>query len=322
MAAHGTRLCRETLAVVMAVACLTLSCSCVTAQKGGAPEVKLEAFDRNNFDTSSNIDNKWFPLQPGMQLIYEGFTREDHRRIPHRVVQTVTDLTKVVNGVRAVVVWDVDYKHGELQESEIAFFAQDKDGSVWQLGELVEIYQDGDFVGAHAWIAGMEGASAGIMMKADPHPGTPSYSQGYAPAPINWSDRAKVDQVGRKSCVPAGCYKDVLVIAESSTKEGPVAQQLKYYAPSVGYIRVGWKGKQERLRETLELREIVKLSPDALAKARVEALAIEKRAYLYGRTPPAELAQSGTRGGNEQMSQQSFNVGSARPVADRLVQKP
>ncbi len=83
-----------------------------------------------------------------MQLIYEGFTREDHRRIPHRVVQTVTDPHQGRQrraGRRGV---DVDYKHGELQESEIAFFAQDKDGSVWQLGELVEIYQDGDFVGA------------------------------------------------------------------------------------------------------------------------------------------------------------------------------
>jgi hypothetical protein len=298
MAEHGTRLRRETLAVVMALACLTLSNGGTTAQKGGAPEVKLEAFDRNNFDASTKIDNKWFPLHPGMQLIYEGFTREE-TRIPHRVVQTVTDLTKVVNGVRAVVVWDVDYKDGELQESEIVFFAQDKDGNVWQLGELVELYEEGDFVGAHAWIAGMEGASAGIMMKADPRPGTPSYSEGYAPAPVNWSDRAKVDQVGQKSCVPAGCFKDVLVIAESSTKEGPDAQQLKYYAPNVGYIRVGWKGKREKLHETLELREIVKLTPDALAKTRAEALAIEKRAYLYGRTPPAELAQSGT-GGNQQ----------------------
>lgn len=298
MAEQGARLRRDILAVVMAFAWLTLSNGGATAQKGGASEVKLEVFDRNNFDTSTKIDNKWFPLQPGMQLIYEGFTREENTRVPHRVVQTVTDLTKVVNGVRAVVVWDVDYKDDELQESEVVFFAQDKDGNVWQLGELVEIYEEGDFVGAHAWIAGLEGASAGIMMKADPLPGTPSYSQGYAPPPVNWSDRAKVDQVGQKTCVPAGCYKDVLVIAESSTKEGPDAQQLKYYAPGVGYIRVGWKGKREKLRETLELREVVKLNPDALAKARAEALAIESRAYLYGRTPPAELTQSATGTGD------------------------
>jgi len=269
------------------------------AQKSKAPDVRLEVLDPNNFDSSANIDNKWLPLQPGTQWVYEGFTREENTRVPHRVVQTVTDLTKVVNGVRAIVVWDVDYKDGEVQESEIVFFAQDKDGNVWQLGELVETYEEGDFVGAHAWIAGMDGASAGIMMKADPKPGTPSYSQGYAPPPVNWADYAKVDQVGQKACVPAGCYKDVLVIAESSKKEGPDAQQLKHYAPSVGYIRVGWKGKGEKLRETLDLREVVKLTPDALAKARAAALDIEKRAYLYGRTPPAELMKSATNAGGQ-----------------------
>jgi len=283
----------------MAFACLGLSYGGVMAQKSKAPEVKLEVLDPSNFDSSANIDNKWFPLQPGTQWVYEGFTQEESMRVPHRVLQTVTDLTKVVNGVRAIVVWDVDYKDGEVQESEIVFFAQDKNGNVWQLGELVETYEEGDFVGAHAWIAGLEGASAGIMMKADPRPGMPTYSQGYAPAPVNWSDSAKVDQVGQKTCVPAGCYTDVLVIAESSTKEGPDAQQLKYYAPGVGYIRVGWKGKREKLKETLELREVVKLSPDALTKARAAALDIERRAYLYGRTPPAELMKSATNAGGQ-----------------------
>jgi hypothetical protein len=140
----------------------------------------------------------------------------------------------------------------------------------------------------------MDGSSPGIMMKADPQPGTPSYSQGYAPPPFNWTDRATVEKAGQKVCVPAGCYKDVLVIVEGSKGEGPDAQQLKYYAPGVGYIKVGWRGKGEKLRETLELAEIVKLTPDALAKARAEALEIETRAYLYGRTPPAELMKSAT----------------------------
>jgi hypothetical protein len=282
------------LVVLVTFICFGLSSGGVMAQKSKAPEDALEAFDYNNFDSSTNVDNKWFPLQPGTQWIYKGFTQEDKERVPRRVVQTVTDLTKVVNGVRTVVVWDVDYKDGNVQESEIIFFAQDKQGNVWQLGELVEVYEDADFVGSSAWIAGIDGSSAGIMMKADPRPGTPSYSQGYAPPPINWADRAVVDKAGQKVCVPAGCYKDVLVIAEGSKSEGPDAQQLKYYAPGVGYIKVGWRGKGEKLRETLELTEIVKLTPDALAKARAEALEIEKRAYLYGRTLPAELMKNAT----------------------------
>jgi len=90
--------------------CLGLSSGGVMAQTNKAAEVPLEAFNPNNFDNSANVDNKWFPLQPGTQLVYKGFTEEDEKRVPHRVVQTVTDLTKVVNGVRTAVVWDVDYK--------------------------------------------------------------------------------------------------------------------------------------------------------------------------------------------------------------------
>ncbi len=257
----GIRFCQGRMALValMIFIGLGLSSGGALAQKSKAADGALEAFDHNNFDSSATVDNKWFPLQPGTQLVYKGFTQEDEKRVPARVVQTVTDLTKVVNGVR-----------------------------------LVEIYEDGDFKGSSAWIAGMDGSSPGIMMKVDPRPGTPSYSQGYAPPPFNWTDRATVEKAGQKVCVAAGCYKDVLVIVEGSKGEGPDAQQLKYYAPGVGYIKVGWRGKGEKLRETLELAEIVKLTPDALAKARAEALEIEKRAYLYGRTPPAELMKSAT----------------------------
>jgi len=296
MAPKRIGFCQGTMALValMSGICLGLSNGGAMAQKSQAPEEALEMFDHNNFDRSTNVDNKWFPLQPGTQWVYKGV----RKGAPARVVQTVTDLTKVINGVRTVVVWDVDYKDGKVKESEIIFFAQDKDGNVWLLGELRENYDDAEFVGGRAWIAGIDGSSAGIMMKADPRPGTPSYSQGYAPPPFNWADRAAVEKVGQKACVRAGCYKDVLVIAESSKHEGPDAQQLKYYAPGVGYIRVGWKGKGEKLRETLELIEIVKLTPDALAKARAEALEIERRAYLYGRTPPAELTKSATNAGD------------------------
>jgi hypothetical protein len=282
-------------AILAAFACLGLSSDAVTAQKSKVPEKKFEDFDRKNFDRSTIIDNKWFPLKPGMRYVYKGSTQEGKKRVPHRVVIVVTDLIKVIDGIPAVVVWEADYKDGELEESELVFFAQDKEGNVWHLGQLVEKYEEKDFVGAHAFLSGTDGARAGIMMQAEPRAGTPSYSQGYAPPPVNWTDRGKVDQVGQKTCVPTGCYNDVLVIAESSDKEGPNAQQLKYYAPSVGFVRVGWRGKGEKLRETLELAEVVKLDPEALAKARAEALEIEKRAYVYGRTPPAELRPAAER---------------------------
>jgi hypothetical protein len=253
-------------------------------------ERPFETFDYDNFDRATTIDNDWLPLPPGAQLIQRGITFEGGRRVRHRVVLTVTDLTKVVDGIRVVVAWERDYAADELVETELAFFAQDNDGNVWHLGQYPEEYENGEFVDAPAWIAGVENARAGIAMKAHPERGAPSYSQGWGPA-VNWRDRAQVYRMDQRTCVPVGCYEDVLVMEEFSREE-PGAFQLKYYARGVGNIRVGWRG-DDPSKEELGLVKFVQLGPHAIAQVRAMALKLERRAYeisadVYGRTPPAE----------------------------------
>ncbi len=257
-------------------------------------ENRLEDLDPSHFSDPMNIDNPWFPLKPGTQWIYEGVTEEAGLNIPHRVIINVTDLTKVIGGVRTVVSWDEDYSAGNLVETELAFFAQDDDGNVWRLGEYPEAYDEyGNFVEAPAWIHGLKGARAGILMPAEPRLEMPSYSQGWGPS-VGFTDRGQVDQVGQQTCVPLGCYEDILVVAEFSQEE-PDAFQLKYYAQGVGNVRVGWRG-EDATQENLELVDVVQLSPEALAEVRRQALELEKRAYqiskeVYGQTPLAEYPE-------------------------------
>jgi hypothetical protein len=253
--------------------------------------VGAKDFDRSNFDNSTTVDNKWSPLEPGAYSVFEGSAIEDGERISRRVVTTVTDLTKEINGVNTVVIWERDYNDGQLVEAELGFFAQDNDGNVWHMGEYPEEYEDGKFDKAPGWLAGFEGATAGIAMRAEPRLGTPGYAQGYAPPPINWIDRGRVYKVGQKTCVPVKCYEDVLVIEEFERNK-PGAYQLKYYAPGVGDVRVGWRGPEEEEKEGLDLVKDVRLNPQALAKARANALKLEKHAYeikdYYGKTQPAK----------------------------------
>jgi hypothetical protein len=255
-----------------------------------APEdIAVEAFEFNpaNFPALPSIDNQWLPLKPGTRFVYEGSTQEDDGRIPHGVVFTVTDLTKVVNGVRTVVGWDRDYKDGNLEEAEIIFLAQDKDGNVWHFGQVVELYdEDGAYSGTSAWLAGIDGAKEGIMMKAAPRKEALPYSEGFAPAPFFWDDHAKVHETGQKTCVLAGCYENVLVMDEFEPRK-PGAHQLKYYAPGVGTVRVGFLGDDPE-QETLELARVKQLTPEEMAEARAEALKIHARAYMYGRTAAVE----------------------------------
>jgi hypothetical protein len=238
------------------------------------------------FADCQHIDNEWLPLIPGTEFVYEGFTVDENgEEIPHEIVFTVTDLTKEIGGVRSVVILDEDFSDGELEEKELTFFAQDNDGNVWHLGQYSETYEGEEFIGGRAFLFGhLEGARAGIMMLAEPKLGTPSYSQGFAPPPYNFTDRGQVFETGEKISVPFGDFEDVLVIRETNQEE-PDAFQLKYYAASVGNIRIGGEDVQQ---ETLELVDVVELSEDALAEVRAEALELEERANVYGSTPPAE----------------------------------
>jgi hypothetical protein len=254
-----------------------------------------EDFERAQFDDPTQIDNKWLPMRPGTQIVYEGSAIVDEEgRQPRRVVTTVTDLTKVIDGVRTLVIWERDFTAGQLNEPEIAFFAQDNSGNVWLVGEYPEEYVNGKFDKAPAWISGQKGARAGISMPAEPRLGAPDYAQGYAPPPVDFDDRARVYKVSQKTCVPVDCYENVLVTEEFNPSE-PGAYQLKYYAPGVGNIRVGWRGEKEEERETLERIEFQRLSPEAMAKARREAMEMDRRAYerseVYRDTSPAEPLQ-------------------------------
>lgn len=255
--------------------------------------VEAADFDPANFDPSAAVDNEWFPLTPGTQFVYRGSSLDEGKPLSHEVVFTVSDMVKEVAGVRVVVIWDRDYTEGELVEEEIAFFAQDRDGNVWHLGQYPEELENGKLVKSPGWVAGEEGAKAGIAMKAEPKVGDPSYSQGYAPAPLNWDDWGKTAEVGVETCVPADCYENVLVVEEFEPSK-PGAFQLKYYAPGVGNVRVGWRGKNDADHEVLKLIEIRQLDDAAMDEVRQVVLNLDENAYrrisAYDATSPAEPA--------------------------------
>jgi hypothetical protein len=262
-----------------------------TPAPGAAARVTDKDFDPRNFSDPLRIDNAWSPLVPGTRFVYEGRANRGQGRLPHRVVFTVTDLTKTINGVRSVVLWDRDFNGGRLREGELAFHAQDDDRNIWNMGEYPEEYEGGRVAGApDTWISGVAGARAGVLMRGLPRPRTPSYLQGWAPE-IEFSDRATVHRTGARDCVPVGCFRDVLVTDETNPLEPADGHQRKYYAHGVGNIRAAPVGGREK--EVLVLTEVIRLSPAQMAAVRREALKLDRRGYatsrdVYGRTPPAE----------------------------------
>src|SRR5690348_15695812 len=124
------------------------------------------------------VDNTFLPLVPGQQYTLTGTTTGGK----HEVVFTVTDVTKWVNHVRTVVIWDRDFQDGQLAEEELAFMAQDDQGNVWSMGEFPEVHEDDGTIDApDTWLAGTNGATAGVLMRANPKTNTSRYTQGRSP---------------------------------------------------------------------------------------------------------------------------------------------
>ena len=75
--------------------------------------------------------NQWQPLTPGLQSVARGFVNAGSRRLPHTRVYTVTDVVKVIHGVRSVAVLDQDIDGGQIVEQAIDYLAIDAKGNVW-----------------------------------------------------------------------------------------------------------------------------------------------------------------------------------------------
>ena len=122
------------------------------------------------------VTNPWFPLKPGTTFVYTG--EKDGRS--GRDVVTVTNRTKVIEGVRCTAVDDRLYANGHLAERTTDWYAQDARGTVWYFAEATaELNKAGKVTSREGtWQAGVNGARAGIFMPAHPKVGQ-SFRQEY-----------------------------------------------------------------------------------------------------------------------------------------------
>ena len=185
------------------------------------------SMDPKNF--VSTIDNRYWPLKPGTGFHYAG-AKGTARQTDDEIV---TRKTKRILGIDAVAVLDTVSEHGRPIERTLDYYAQDKQGNVWYLGEDSYELQHGRFVKASdSWRSGVGGAKPGIIMPADPRPGD-RYRQEYYP-PGEALDEAHVLGTRGPFTVPYGTFKKALVTSEFSPLE-PQTEE-KVYVAGVGEI--------------------------------------------------------------------------------------
>jgi hypothetical protein len=175
------------------------------------------------------INNPYYPLPVGRTLIYRGI--KDGTTQLDRV--HVTSRTRVLEGVTATVVTDVASHNGHLLEKTTDYFAQDKQGNVWYLGEnTAHFLPHGKVDRSGSWLAGVRDAEPGITMKADPQV-PDAYRQEFMKG--NAEDTAWIVIRGGSAKVPFGVVHHALTSLEFTRLEPGVIDQ-KIYAPGIGIV--------------------------------------------------------------------------------------
>jgi len=187
------------------------------------------------------VDNPYFPLRPGTTLRYEG-TADGERATD---IVTVTSRTKTILGIKAVVVLDVATLGGKQSEKTNDWYAQDKRGNVWYLGEDSFDRKNGKWVrNDGSWQAGVKGAKAGIIMEGKPRLGD-TYRQEYYKG--HAEDLVRVLRTGVSVSTPYRSFRGTLETRDWSPLEPGVVER-KYYARGIGEVKSFLvKGGAERM---------------------------------------------------------------------------
>ncbi len=193
-------------------------------------------------DFVEGMTNPLFPLVPGTTYFYETETDEG----PETNTIEVLNETKTILGIEATVVHDQVFGGGELAEATFDWYAQDRDGNVWYLGEDTRAYEHGEVVSTGgSWEAGVHGAKPGIIMWGDPaaHIGEEYRQEFYAGKAEDWG---KVVGVNESVTVPFGSFTSCVKTEDWSTLEPDVLEN-KYYCPQTGVVlEVTVEGGRER----------------------------------------------------------------------------
>ena len=198
----------------------------------GLAQVEPYTVDITPADFVTVIDNPYMPLSPGTTLVYEGMTEGGLERVEIKILPE----TRQVMGIQATIMQDTVYIDGKVVEDTIDWFAQDKAGNVWYLGEQVDNYENG-VVKDHAgsWEAGVDGALPGIVMFADPtaHVMEPYYQEYYAGEA---EDKAKVISASESVTVAYGAFDNVVQTYDFTALDTN-SQELKFYAAGIGSVK-------------------------------------------------------------------------------------
>jgi hypothetical protein len=200
------------------------------------------AIDPANF--VARVDNPYLPLVPGTALRYRGVMKDG--TTPQVDTFVVTHQRKLVMGVSCTVVRDTVTSRGRPVERTYDWFAQDRQGNVWYMGEETQELKHGRFGKMiDSGPAGRNGAQPGLMMEAHPIAGD-HYWQFHWPG--HAMDTTFVLGSGGRLRLPYRTFDNTLLTQEQSPLE-PGVRDRKWSVRGIGFVRErAASGSREQIR--------------------------------------------------------------------------
>jgi hypothetical protein len=219
------------------------------AAVAAAPALKtpMPKFDPTNF--AREVTNPWWPLKPGTVYHLRGHAGKKRARVEF----SVTRKTKRILGIDATVVLDRTWLDGKLEEATYDWYAQDRAGNVWYLGEDTMEYDSKGRVKttAGSWQAGVDGARPGLFMPAQPRVGQEfrqEYYRGQA------EDQFRIVSLSAPVKVPYVSARSAMRTRESNPLE-PGLITTKYFVRGIGRVLEATGGDEQ---ERFELESLTR----------------------------------------------------------------
>jgi hypothetical protein len=137
---------RMSVLVLALLAGMAVSINAVRADVPGAPPT---------FTNPLNINNLFFPFQPGGLKVYGGKDHGTKTASKDNYLNDTRTFKLNGNNVACHILVEEGNENGELVERSFNYFAQADDGTVYYFGEVVNIFENG-VVTSHegSWLVG------------------------------------------------------------------------------------------------------------------------------------------------------------------------